>query len=153
MGVVAVSSIVGLSAGVATFLVLRRQPPTSMKALSFMQLTNDGHAKEGPLRADGTRIYATEYVTELRNALVQMSINGRDLTSFPTPLRKPRVADISPDGTELLLLNDGLSGPPSLWIQSVIGGDPRRVGDLTADMRAGDRTTKRLPTPKARRFM
>jgi hypothetical protein len=55
----------------------------SMKALSVVQLTNDGHAKEGLLRADGTRIYATEYVTELRNALVQISIKGRDLTHSP----------------------------------------------------------------------
>jgi len=130
--IAAVSSIV-LSAGVATFLVMRPVAQNQMKALSFVQLTNDAHPKTGPLRTDGTRIYTTEYLPELHGVIVQVSIKGGEITSFSSPLRKPQVADISPDGTELLLMNDELSGPPSLWIQSVIGGDPRRVGELAAE--------------------
>jgi Tol biopolymer transport system component len=133
MTVVAVSSIVGLSVGVSSFLIRRPQTQNSTKALSFAQLTNDAHHKGGPLRTDGTRIYTTEYLPELHSSLMQVSIKGGAITSFPSPLRKPRVADISPDGTELLLMNEEVSDPPSLWIQSVIGGDPHRVGELTAD--------------------
>jgi len=65
--------------------------------------------------------------------VVQVSTKGGETTSFPTPLREPRVVDISRDRTELLLMNDELSEPPSLWTQSVIGGAPRRVGELKAD--------------------
>ena len=71
--------------------------------------------------------------------LVQMSMKGGEITPFPTPLQKPEVGDISPDGLALLLINNDLSGSRSLWIQSVITGDPRRVGELTAIMPAGDR--------------
>src|SRR5262249_4803280 len=100
-----VSSIVGLSAGVATFLV-RPVEQSPMKAQSFVLLTNDAHPKSGPLRTDGTRIYTTEYLPELHGAVVQVSIKGGEITTFSSPLRKPRMADISPDGTELLLMND-----------------------------------------------
>jgi Tol biopolymer transport system component/DNA-binding winged helix-turn-helix (wHTH) protein len=131
--VVAVSSIVGLTVVVSSFLIWRSQTQNSMKVLSFVRLTNDGHRKSGCLRTDGTRIYTTEYLAESQSSLAQVSIRGGETTSFPSLLREPRVADISPDGTELLLMNDEPSGPPSVWIQSVVGGNPQRVGELTAD--------------------
>jgi Tol biopolymer transport system component/DNA-binding winged helix-turn-helix (wHTH) protein len=131
--VVAVSSIVGLIVGLSSFLIWRPPTETSTKALSFVQMTNDARPKWGPLRTDGTRIYMNEYLPERHSSVAQVSINGGETTLFASPLREPRVADISPDGTELLLMNDELSGPPSLWIQSVVGGDPRRVGEVTTD--------------------
>jgi Tol biopolymer transport system component/DNA-binding winged helix-turn-helix (wHTH) protein len=130
---VIVSSIVGLTCGVATFLVLRPPVKNEIKVTGFVRLTSDGHAKGFPLRTDGTRIYTTEYFPGTGSFLVQVSVNGGEATPFTTPFRRLRLADISRDGTELLLTIDEKSGPPSLWIQSAVGGTTRRVGELVVD--------------------
>jgi Tol biopolymer transport system component/DNA-binding winged helix-turn-helix (wHTH) protein len=128
-----VSSIVGLTCGVAAFLVLRPKTKDEIKVTGFVRLTSDGHTKGFPLRTDGTRIYTTEYFPGTGSLLVQVSVRGGEATPFTTPFHRLRLADISRDGTELLLTVDEKSGSPSLWIQSTVGGTARRAGELVVD--------------------
>jgi len=103
------------------------------RVFSFLQLTNDGRAKQGALRTDGSRIYLTEFQSGPGNFLAQVSVKGGPTEPLTVALREPRGVDLSKAGTELLILNEESFGPPSLWIQSVVGGAPQRVGDLVVD--------------------
>ena len=99
------------------------------KLLNFSQLTSDSSAKQGPLVADGSRIYATQLLPGYRHALVQIPEKGGEAMPFPTSLKEPRVQDISPDGSDLLVVADE---GPGLWIVPIAGGSPRRVGTFIA---------------------
>jgi hypothetical protein len=101
--------------------------------VGFVQLTNDGQAKSGPLATDGSRVYLTEILPGPRRVVVQVSAKGGDTAPLATSLKQPRVLDLSRDGAELLLASQEAVGPDSLWIQPVMGGSPRRVGSIFAD--------------------
>jgi Tol biopolymer transport system component len=65
-------------------------------------------------------------------------VKGGETTTIPTAVSNPRPADISPDGTELLILSGHnskeepeINGSP-LWILPVAGGSARPVGDVLA---------------------
>ncbi len=120
---------------IVVLLLLTWMSPSAdeLKVLSFLQLTNDGREKQGALRTDGSRIYMTEFQSGRGIFLAQVSVKGGQTEPLSAALREPRGVDLSKDGTELLLLNDESFGPPSLWIQAVVGGAPHRVGDLVVD--------------------
>jgi DNA-binding winged helix-turn-helix (wHTH) protein/Tol biopolymer transport system component len=101
------------------------------KVLRFRRLTNDGQAKDGPLVADGPRIYFNEVLPGPRSVVSQVSIRGGEAAPLTIQLKQPRVLDAAEDGAELLLANiegDGYS----LWIQPVSAGSPRRIGTILA---------------------
>ena len=125
-----------LSAG---FSLRHWSTATSLPArvLDFAQLTSDGQAKQGRLVSDGSRIYFSE-ILPIGQILAQVSVRGGETTTIPTAVSNPRPADISPDGTELLILSghnlkeEGeINGSP-LWILPVAGGSARPVGDVLA---------------------
>ena len=123
---VVVSSIVALLACAGTYFAVRPRLQNELRVWNFERLTNDILEKAGPLSTDGTRVYLTE------GSLKQVSVKGGEVIALPTTL-KAQVVDISPDGTELLVINDEPEGSSSLWIQPVAGGAPRRVGDLVVE--------------------
>jgi DNA-binding winged helix-turn-helix (wHTH) protein/Tol biopolymer transport system component len=107
------------------------------RVLDFAQLTSDGQAKQGRLVSDGSRIYFSE-ILPVGQILAQVSVKGGETTTIPTAVSNPRPADISPDGTELLILSGHnskeeaeINGSP-LWILPVAGGSARPVGDVLA---------------------
>jgi Tol biopolymer transport system component/DNA-binding winged helix-turn-helix (wHTH) protein len=106
----------------------RPQPTVQVRVMRFVQLTNDGQAKSGPMATDGVRIYFNETLPGQLQSPAQVSTAGGEATPFPTPLNRTRVLDLSPDGAEILLANQEDSGADSLWVQSVAGGSPRRLG-------------------------
>ena len=125
-----------LSAG---FSLRHWSAATSLPArvLDFAQLTSDGQAKQGRLVSDGSRIYFSE-ILPVGQILAQVSVKGGETTTIPTAVSNPRPADISPDGTELLILSGHnwkeeaeINGSP-LWILPVAGGSARPVGDVLA---------------------
>ena len=125
-----------LSAG---FSLRHWSTATSLPArvLDFAQLTSDGQAKQGRLVSDGSRIYFSE-ILPVGQILAQVSVKGGETTTIPTAVSNPRPADISPDGTELLILSGHIwkeeaeiNGSP-LWILPVAGGSARPVGDVLA---------------------
>jgi len=109
-------------------------PPLPTPTVSSV-ITNDGRQKEPPylfypIVTDGARLYFTEVkVDDLRFAHV--STSGGETMLIDTPFRFPRMADISPDHSRLLVLGfDGSELEAPLWIIPILGGTPRRVGDL-----------------------
>src|SRR5437588_3348183 len=131
-----VPSLTGLFAGCSLkHRTAPARPPE--KLLNFAQLTNDGQAKVGPLLTDGSRIYFSEVLPSGR-VMVQVSTRGGEMISLPTSLSDPRPVDISPDGTELLVLSGKELAAKEhaigvgLWIVPVAGGSARPVGDVLA---------------------
>jgi Tol biopolymer transport system component len=111
--------------------------PASLKVEKVVQITSD-HATKGRPVTDGTRLYFSEGSTTLRSVLTQVAVTGGATGTIPVPFPAPVLVDLSPDGTELLVLADrqiqGLVFAPSpLWIVPFLGGTPRPVGDLRVD--------------------
>ena len=106
------------------------------RVLDFTQLTSDGQAKQGRLLSDGSRIYFSEALPVGR-IVAQVSAKGGETTTIPTTVSNPRPADISPDGTELLILSGDISKKEetyggALWILPVAGGSARPVDNVVA---------------------
>jgi DNA-binding winged helix-turn-helix (wHTH) protein/WD40 repeat protein len=106
------------------------------RVLDFTQLTSDGQAKQGHLLSDGSRIYFSE-VLPVGRIIAQVSAKGGETTTIPTAVSNPRPADISPDGTELLILSGDISmkeetSGGALWILPAAGGSARPVDNVVA---------------------
>jgi Tol biopolymer transport system component/DNA-binding winged helix-turn-helix (wHTH) protein len=108
------------------------------RVLSFRKLTNDGQVKTGPLVTDGSRIYFNETLPGPHNLIAQVAVTGGEVVPVAVQLKEPQLFDLSKEQTELLIgSGDGINDP-ALWIQSVAGGSPRRVGTILAgDARFG----------------
>jgi eukaryotic-like serine/threonine-protein kinase len=128
---------VGISL-VALLLFLPAKLPPSIPSLTrFDPITNDGRAKEMPdsfypIVTDGARLFFTE-LGKGDLSFAQVSTAGTETAVIPTPFRFPRMADISPDRAQLLVL--GFAGSElesSIWTMPTMGGAARRVGDLQA---------------------
>ena len=114
-------------AGVLGFWLTRPTPP---KLLRTVQITNTGRPKLGALVTDGSRLYFSERLGS-RSVLEQVAVAGGDAVPLPTPLRGPQILDISPDASALLVLNiESGQAEPGVWTVPLLGGSPRRVGDV-----------------------
>jgi len=106
--------------------------PASDSPLKFAQITHDGVAKSGPLLSDGTRIYFSE-LTPTGRVLGQVAAAGGEVIPVAMALQNPRLCNISPDGSEMLVLAGEGEAPLPLWIMPVAGGSPRRIGRILAN--------------------
>jgi serine/threonine protein kinase/Tol biopolymer transport system component len=116
----------------AAGLVLLARPLRPPRITGTVQVSNDGRPKTFPLLPDGSRLLFNS------NALVferfQISVKGGDSVPLPVPVTNSSLEDISPDHTELLLCRDieNNRGPCELWAAPLLGGPPRRLGNLLA---------------------
>ena len=87
----------------------------------------------GRLATDGARIYFSDIVEGHAAPMVVPAAGGEAL-QIPRPFKDATVLDITPDGSDL---DVGAMTPPdfdyTLWRVSVLGGSPRRVGDLVVN--------------------
>jgi len=109
--------------------LLRPLPPP--KVLAYTPLTHDRQRKFPPLVTDGSRLYfmmpkATGWT------IAQASTSGGEIAAVPSHFDDIQLADISPNGSELLIgqFNDAADVP--LYILPLPAGLPRRVGDILA---------------------
>lgn len=128
----AFAALVVIAAGAVVLWKTANSGSSPPRVLGFTQLTNDGQAKFGPLTTDGSRIYFNELLPGLQTRIVQVSINGGEVVPIAVPLKRARLADLSSDGSVLLLANDDVEHLSSLWTQPVAGGSPRRLGTFVA---------------------
>lgn len=135
--VAGIAFVVGLLV-LAYFLA---QPSRLPSVSHFVQLTRDGQQK-ALIGSDGARLYLS--LGEVRtgsfasHGVAEMSISGgepKKLTILPSVDMVP--LDLSPDGSELLVV-DGQGAPPKgpLWTLRLLGGSPRRLGDIIAETAA-----------------
>ena len=132
--IIAVTAILG-------YVVTR--PVAQPRVLRTVQLTNTNRPKSGVV-TDGSRLYFIEG----QSALSQVSVTGGETFPVPTSLEDTgfsNVFDISPDGSVLLIdtaRGTSLDGP--LWNVPVLGGSPRRLGDLEGHAGAYSPDGKRI---------
>jgi Tol biopolymer transport system component len=102
--------------------LVRPLPPPRVK--STAQITNDGWAK-GTFVSDGLRIYYTEAVGN-ESKFFQVSTQDGEPVAMPQ-LDGMRPLDISADHLQLLLKS---TQDNTVWVASVLGSAPSRLGDL-----------------------
>ncbi len=108
------------------------EPPLP-RVTGTTQITDDLAMKFQPV-TDGVRVYFNEQ-RATSCVLAQVAARGGDVATIATPFSSFRVVDVSPDGAELLVVgfqDPSASGPAEVWNMPVVGGAPRRVGDIRA---------------------
>jgi len=119
-----------VAAGVVVALLLRTL--SAPKVLGIHQITHTGREK-GWLVTDGVRIYFTESL-DGHNTPMAVPAAGGDAVQIPMRLRDAFVLGISADNSELTLASPTPDGQhATIWRVPVLGGSPRRVGDLVVD--------------------
>jgi len=119
------------------------RPVAPPRVLRTIQLTNTNRPKSG-IVTDGLRLYFIEG----QSGLSQTSVTGGETFPIPTSLEDTgfsNVFDVSPDGTVLLMntaRGTALDGP--LWSVPVLGGSPRRLGNLEGHAGAWSPDGKRM---------
>jgi serine/threonine protein kinase/Tol biopolymer transport system component len=129
---IALAGAVVMAGAVLAYWLTRPLPPPRVTRTA--QLTNNGRGKEGRLLTDGPRLYFKEDIGG-QSTLVQVAATGGETVPLSTPFQGEYM-DVSPDGSELLLQSwvwaSGKEVP--LWIRPVLGGSPRRVGDVLVNV-------------------
>ena len=153
-----------VAAGVAALISLGtlgywlKSPLPPPKVLRAVQITSDGHQKlvsdlfPVPVVTDGARVYFPQSVTGTIG-LAQVSLAGGETVPVRCP-SKPRLIPFSWGSLRTgPSYSFGISGDPrtGLWILPVLGGSPRRLGDLLSlgrslvSGRAKDGLRQKLP--------
>jgi serine/threonine protein kinase/Tol biopolymer transport system component len=119
----------------AAAYLLRPSLPAPRVA-GYFQVTHDGEQKSFSNQAtpavltDGSRLYVQENVNG-RFVVVQVSASGGETVTLPIPLPNVALDNISADKSELIVgsfASAELNQP--LWSVPVLGGSPRRFGDI-----------------------
>ena len=96
------------------------------------QLTTDGIPKWGPLATDGQRVFFTETLNG-RETIAAVPITGGQAVPLKMPFVQAGLFGISPDKNDLLVAEtSSLFEEKPLWRVPVIGGTPRRLGNIAA---------------------
>ncbi len=134
------ASLVVIGALIA-LLYVWLQPPAVPKIGDYVQLTHDGQPKT-LIGSDGIRLYvglgSGASASSVFHAVAEMSTAGgepRKLAILPSSDMVP--VDFSPNGSQFLAV-DGQGAPPKgpLWSIPILGGSPRKLGDLIAETAA-----------------
>jgi len=127
---VAGAVVVIVVAAAAALAYFRMQPAAAPVLSNYVQLTHDGQPK-GLGAVDGSRLYMSVYGL----GLAEMSVAGGEPQKLSISLSANMVPrGSSPDGSEILMV-DGKGIPPTgpLWGVPILGGSPRRLGDLVGN--------------------
>jgi Tol biopolymer transport system component/tRNA A-37 threonylcarbamoyl transferase component Bud32 len=129
---VALAALAAALVGAAWALWL--SPPfPSPQVLGYVQITNDGREKGGmlaalvgfPFATDGSRIFFSERI-EGNPVLAQVSSTGGEVETLPPVPEACFASDSNTKRSELLITTCG----GQLWIMPMLGGSPRRLGDV-----------------------
>ena len=107
-----------------------RGTPADSAPLPMEQLTFSSETKSPPIFTDGSRIY---FVSE--RTPVEMSVKGGATAPLRAAIGNMSILDISPDGSEFLLLQSDLYDETqrgTIWTMPVLGGAAKRLGNITA---------------------
>ena len=125
-----------LGAGALAYFWIR--PEAVPKVSNYVQLTHDGQPKF-LVGTEGSRLFLyvpgrTNFASGDYQGMDEMSTSGGDLIKMQLPplsFNSPQPLSLSQDGSELLVM-DGHGVPPSgpLWTVPVVGGSPRKLGDI-----------------------
>jgi eukaryotic-like serine/threonine-protein kinase len=108
-----------------------RAPLPVPRVLGYTPLTSDRQRKFPPLVTDGTRLYFT-MPKKTGWTIAEVSASGGETAPIPSHFDDIQLADISPNGAELLIGQFALPGDVPIYVLPLPTGLPRRVGDLLA---------------------
>jgi serine/threonine protein kinase len=143
---------------IAALLIWQWRPSSDEPPIvtNYIPITTDGNAKAvgvyeqttASLRlslvTDGPRLYFTALVNG-EIVLNQVSGAGGETVTLPAPFQYAFLLDISPNRSELLVANfKGGEFDAQLWGLPVLGGSPRRLGDLHAHAAAWSPNGKQI---------
>jgi Tol biopolymer transport system component/tRNA A-37 threonylcarbamoyl transferase component Bud32 len=133
---IALAAAALVAAGVFAWLLRPTLPPPRITGST--QITHDGQQKSfggqvtDTLLTDGPRLYVQENVGG-RFVVAQVSAVGGDTVPISTPFANVGLDNISRDKSELLIGTfTGIETLQPLWALPVLGGSPRRLGDVKA---------------------
>jgi eukaryotic-like serine/threonine-protein kinase len=124
---IGVAAVVCAAAWVA---LAGRGTPTDSAPLPMEQLTFSSETKSPSIFTDGSRIYFLS-----GHDTVEMSVKGGGTAPLRAAIGTMSVLDISPDGSEFLLLRSDLNDETqrgTIWTMPVLGGTAKRLGNITA---------------------
>lgn len=129
----ALLSFSAIAPTLAIIIVALRSDPIP-KVSDIVQISHDGLLDPwGKLSTDGARVFYLSRVGGHWN-LMQAPASGGESRPFSEPSLNTRILDISPDRAELLTFAfHGRSKDLPLSLTPVVGGLPRRVGNIIAD--------------------
>jgi serine/threonine protein kinase/Tol biopolymer transport system component len=131
-GIAIAGAILAVLLGVGALAYFWIRPAAVPKVSNFVQLTHDGQEKYLG-GTEGSRLFL--YVASGNyQGMAEMSTSGGEPIKMQLPplsSRSPRVLSLSQDGSELLVMDEH-GVPPSgpLWSVPVVGGSPRKLGDI-----------------------
>ena len=114
----------------ATIWFLHRPLPPP-RISKYAQITHDGHKKK-LAGTDGTRIYFNQMSGGiLPESIAEVAVSGGGIAQVPVAVPSPEVVDVSPDGSNLLVISvpEGDQPAGSLWNVRTLGGQARRLGE------------------------
>jgi Tol biopolymer transport system component len=137
--IMAVALVIAFVGVVLAYFWMR---PAAVPTVSnYVQLTHDGLPKS-LIGTDGSRLYLGLGVGSSASFtfhdFAEMSTAGgepRQISIMPSPDMVP--VGLSPDGSQLLVV-DGRGAPPRgpMWTLPILGGSPRRLGDIAGETAA-----------------
>ena len=116
---------------------------TTPAITSTQQLTFTSEGKLEPILTDGSRLFFNQV-----RGPVEMSVSGGVVASIRSPIGDVKALDISPDGSELLVvkedavINSDNSG--YLYALPILGGSPRKIAAVYSDDARWSRDGKRI---------
>ena len=122
---------VALVLGVAALAYFLMRPEAAPKVSNYVQLTHDGQPKQ-LIGTDGLRLYIDLGGKLANEGIAAISVAGGEPTKISTPSPFMHATDVSSDGAELLMVERNGPVPGPLWSLPVLGGSPRRIGDIEA---------------------
>jgi len=134
-------AIIGAAAlAVAAILIYAFRPQLPPPRITgYSQITHDGQQKSFNFQVtsiilnDGPRLYIQENVNG-RFVVAQVSASGGDTVVMPMPFPNAALDNISADKSELIVGSfTGFEVNQPLWAVPVLGGSPRRFGDVAGE--------------------
>jgi eukaryotic-like serine/threonine-protein kinase len=140
-------ALVAVCAAVLVYFWMQAAPVP--KVANYVQLTHDGQQKS-LIGTDGSRLYLNSGEGRAGSfasrGVAEMTVAGgepKKLSILPSLNMVP--LDLSADGSELLVV-DGQGAPPKgpLWSFPILGGSPRRLGEIVGETAAWSPDGKKL---------
>jgi Tol biopolymer transport system component/DNA-binding winged helix-turn-helix (wHTH) protein len=118
----------------ALLLLSSFSPPHVPRIVRTVQLTHSVPLDPyGKITTDGARLFFLEREGDHWNSM-QASVSGGESQPFPAPFHNTRILDISPDMSEFLIAPFTQRSPGlPFWTMPVVGGAPRRLGNIAGD--------------------
>src|ERR1700690_942853 len=123
-------ALLGLMAtGIVGFALWFQASRRTPRVLGYTPVTRDGVLKSPPLLTDGTRLY---FMTLKKTGwtIAEVSASGGEPVPLSSHFDDMQVADISPDGSELLIGQFQLPTDAPIYILPLPARSPRRVGTI-----------------------